>query len=152
MYNIYLTDKLINIVGEAFHLTKDQITGKNRCRNIVEARRIIINVLTREENFTLSEVGRYLNRDHATSIHHRTKHNELYSTDKKYKNIYDLVVYKYKTEVFTSFSDILELTEKLKEYEKDIKDLQSENVDLKYTILKLENKFREYNFMIPVFN
>jgi len=141
--------EIIDVICESLEISRDDFQSDNRNRVLVDARRIAINILTREENYPISHSCRAIGRDHATGIHYRKTHDRLYETDRRYKSAYDTCILKYKNKNYTSFKDVLDLTNKFKESEKDVLKLEKENADLKYTILKLENRFREYNLRIP---
>lgn len=141
--------EIIDVICESLEISRDDFESDNRNRVLVDARRIAINILTREENYPISHSCRAIGKDHATGIHYRKTHDRLYESDRRYKATYDTCVIKYKKENYSSFKDVLDLTNKFKESEKDVLKLEKENAELRYTILKLENKFREHNFMIP---
>jgi hypothetical protein len=144
-----MMDQVVDIVAQTTNIAKEDIFSGKRHRHIVDARRIVINILIREEAFSLVSVTKFLNKNHATGVHHKTVHNKLYASEKAYRSTYDLCLMKYKNGSYSTFSDVKDLVAQNKDAEDKIKDLQSENADLKYTILKLQNKFREHNFMIP---
>ena len=55
----------------------------------------------------------------------------------------------YKGEKAITFQDYLEGNQEISKLQDEIKKLKSVNASLRYDILKLQNKFRENNFMIP---
>jgi len=141
--------EIIDVICESLEVSRDDFESANRNRVLVDARRIAINILTREENYPISHSCKAIGKDHATGIHYRKTHDRLYDTDKRYKFSYDTCILKYKNKNYSSFKDVLDLTNKFKESEKDVLKLKEENAKLRYDILKLQNKFREHNFMIP---
>jgi len=149
VYNSYMMDQVVDIVSQTTNTTKEDIFSGKRHRYIVDARRIVINILIREEAFSLVSVTKFLNKNHATGVHHKTVHNKLYASEKAYRSTYDLCLMKYKNGSYSTFSDVKGLVAQNKDAEDKIKALQIENAELRYDILKLQNKFREYNFLIP---
>lgn len=149
VYNSYMMDQVVDIVAQTTNTTKEDIFSGKRHRHIVDARRIVINILIREEAFSLVSVTKFLNKNHATGVHHKTVHNKLYASEKAYRSTYDLCLMRYKSGSYSTFSDVKDLIAQNKDAEDKIKDLQIENAKLRYDILKLQNKFREHNFMIP---
>ena len=141
--------EIIDVICEYLEISRKDFESENRNRVLVDARRIAINILTREENYPISHSCRAIGKDHATGVHYRKTHDRLYETNRRYRATYDTCIIKYKNENYASFKDVIELTNKFKESEKDVIKLEQENADLRYTILKLENRFREYNLRIP---
>lgn len=141
--------EIIDVICESLEISRDDFESDNRNRVLVDARRIAINILTREENYPISHSCRAIGKDHATGVHYRKTHDKLYETDLRYKSTYDLCVLKYKKEEYSSFKDVLDLTKQYKDSQCEILKLEKEIADLKYDILKLQNQFRKHNFMIP---
>jgi len=73
---------------------------KTRKRHIVEARMMISKLLLKE-GLTLSEIARFLNKDHATIIHYRNLHDDLMKTEAKYKFKFDKLVSAFRYEMVT---------------------------------------------------
>tara|TARA_R110001606_G_scaffold245371_1_gene393356 strand:- start:319 stop:777 length:459 start_codon:yes stop_codon:yes gene_type:complete len=149
IYNQYIMEEVTHIVCESVNVNKEDLRTSQRDRHIVDARRIVINILTREESFSLSSVGKFLNKHHATTIYHRHIHESLYEKDVTYKAIYDLCLLRHKTKSYPIFSDVLDLTKNYRDLEKTLEQKNKEIATLKYDVLKLQCKFREHNFMIP---
>ena len=149
IYNQFMMDQVVDMVCKTMKVNVEDVFNSNRNRNVVDARRIVMNILIREEGLSLTSVAKFLNKNHATAIHHRKVHDTLCLSDKNYKSVYDLCVFKYKGGNHSTFSDVLDLTTSYKELEEQLEAKDKEIADLKYTILKLQNKFREHNFMIP---
>jgi len=149
IYNQFIMDQVIDMVCETMNVNTEDVFSSKRHRHIVDARRIAMNILIREEGLSLTSVSKFIKKNHATGIHHSKVHNTLYASDKAYRSAYDLCVFKYKGGNHSTFSDVLDLTTRYKELEEKLEEKDKKIADLKYTILKLENKFRGHNFMIP---
>lgn len=142
-------DSIIKSVCTFIKVDKKDFLSTKRDRILVDARRIVVNILLREESHSVSGAGRCINKNHATVIHYRKTHNSLYDSNGRYRHSYDMCVRKYKGESYSSFQDFLNMGKKLTESENLLKDKDQEIATLKYDILKLQCKFREHNFMIP---
>jgi hypothetical protein len=145
-------------------LTKAAMQGKSRIRKLTEARCAYLNILMKEGKYTYMNLGESLNRDHATVLHHRTRHTYLYKVCKDYTYLYDncLNQYRCNSEDFEEVlgaatrnkrlrekvADLKEDIKKLKkQHKEEIRKLDNDKKDLNYTILKLqkENKMNYYS-------
>jgi len=152
MVDILTNNKVLeclDVVSKTLGLEKEAILGTTRDRVLVDARRIIMNIVLAEESISISDAGRSLNKNHATVIHYRNTHRSLYDSLPRYKDTYDVCLKEYKGEKAITFQDYLEGNQEMIKLQDEIKKLKSVNASLRYDILKLQNKFREHNFMIP---
>jgi len=69
----------------------EALKSKNRCRDYVDARTIFSHI-SKQHDFTLKSIGRYIRRDHTTIIHHVRKAESLLQTDPFFANKYNRVV------------------------------------------------------------
>jgi len=157
-------EQVMKAVCEISGLTKEAMQGKSRIRKLTEARCTYLNLLMKEGHYTYSDLGASINRDHATVLHHRTRHTDLYKVCKDYTYLYDnsLNQYRCNSEEFEEvldtatrnkslrekIADLKEDIKKLKKQHKDeIRKLENDKKDLDYTILKLqkENKMNYYS-------
>jgi len=145
----HTVDSIVDAVCEFMRVDKDDFLSTSRDRLLVDARRIVINIITREESHSISGAARAINKNHATAIHYRKTHDHLYASNARYRYTYDMCSRKYKGDNYASFEDFLEMGKKYRQLEIIVEDRDNEIADLKYQILKLENKFREHNFIIP---
>ena len=141
-YNPATIDSIIQSVCDFIKVdTKDFLSTK-RDRILVDARRITVNILLREESHSVSGAGRCIKKNHATIIHYRSTHNTLYASNARYRHTYDMCVRKYKGESYSTFQDFLLIGKKVKAVEQLLEARDQEIATLKYDILKLENKVR----------
>ena len=157
-------EQVMKAVCDVAGLTKEAMQGKSRIRKLTEARCAYLNILMKEGRYTYMNLGESLNRDHATVLHHRTRHTYLYKVCKDYTYMYDncLNQYRCNSEDFEEVletatrnkslrekvADLKEDIKKLKKQHKDeIRKLENDKKDLNYTILKLqkENKMNYYS-------
>lgn len=67
------------------------LNSKSRNRYIVETR-FMFCYIARSMKFTLSDIGRFLNRDHTTVMHALSTFNNLYQTDEMFREKYNNIV------------------------------------------------------------
>jgi hypothetical protein len=65
---------------------------RSRKRQIVDLRTIFCSIAYRL-NFTLSDIGRYIQRDHTTIIHLTRKADDLLATDERFASLYNSITY-----------------------------------------------------------
>jgi chromosomal replication initiation ATPase DnaA len=73
-------DTLLVIVSEAFGLSKGQLTGPKRDRQIVEAR-VAFTMTAKADRWTQEAISQALNRDHSTIIHYVKMYNNTRCLD-----------------------------------------------------------------------
>lgn len=84
---IKLKDDVENFLGTS------EIDTKDRSQILFEAR-IMYYVIAKKRNYSLSLIGKVVNRHHATVIHGITIHNNYMEFNKSYKILFDsLMVY-----------------------------------------------------------
>ena len=73
-----------------FGIPLEELKGRDRSYHLVNARKIISHLtLKNDYEVTLSMVGAYLRRDHATIIHYRNFVDGQLSIDKRFRRAYD---------------------------------------------------------------
>jgi len=75
----------INAASEYFGIRKDELMGKSRTQRLVFPRYCIFKLLRDKTNWSLTDIGRFLGKDHATVLHGiRTIENDLrYNQEKE---------------------------------------------------------------------
>ena len=74
-------------------ITKDRIRSLTRKREVVFARHMSFHYLSTMSNSSLRDIGRIYNKDHATVIHAKSEHQNLYAENfKGYADTYDKVI------------------------------------------------------------
>ena len=147
-YNPDTIDSIIQSVCDFIQINKEDLLSTKRDRLLVDARRITVNILLREESHSVSGVGRCIKKNHATVIHYRNSHVSIYDTNARYRHTYDMCVRKYKGESYSSFQDFLLMGKKVKAVEELLESRDQEIADLKYNILKLEKKVRMKSYQL----
>jgi len=140
LFGTYKLEDVLNVVSETMSVTKEAILGTKRDRLLVDARRIVMMIILTEESVSVSEAARAINKNHATVIHYRRTHEALYASMPRYRNTYDICLKKYKGEKHLTFQDFLDRGAENSKLQEDLRGLQSENAELRYSILKLEKK------------
>ncbi len=75
------TDRIIKVVCDYFNVTKDDLIGKRKNKEIATARQICIYLITEMMDLPLTAIGEVFGgRDHTTIIHSRDKIEELTKT------------------------------------------------------------------------
>ena len=144
----YKIHDVIDIVAKTMKISPKDIIGQSRSRHLVDARRIIINIVLAEECFSISETARTLNKHHATAIHYRNTHESLCASTPAYKSLYDICLKRYKQEIQLSFQDFLKLNDENSDLRKKIESLEDDKKELSYDILKLEKKVRMKSYQL----
>lgn len=88
--------KSIASVIESFTFCSfDDIISASRAENIPVSRRILVNIMMTEfGSIGPSSISRCIRKDHSTIYHYIKTHNNLYDTDKSYKQLYFSIVNK----------------------------------------------------------
>lgn len=133
---------ITKIVCDTMHVSPDELVGIKRQRDLVDARRIFVNMLIEEEKFTYTRTGKLINRNHATAIHYNKSHKGLYSGDGDYRYKYDRCMKKYRGERLVTINDLINSKNETLKLKKKVSNLEEIIKDLRYDKLKLENKIR----------
>ncbi len=67
------------------------ILETTRKREVVEGRVIFAKLMHLQNRHSLSKIGSFVNKDHATIIHYLKVHDNLFSTDKNYQKTFKLI-------------------------------------------------------------
>lgn len=76
---------LLNRILQQFSITEEELKGKCRVRNLVEARSIYAYLLHKQFNETSVSVAKELNRNHATILHLCNNVSGLMDVDRDFK-------------------------------------------------------------------
>lgn len=85
MSSLDTLDKIKESIERHF---KVDLNSKKRSRDIVDARTMYCYIAKQLTDASTTSIGKVINRDHATVLHHNKKFNALYSTDKSFKRSY----------------------------------------------------------------
>ena len=81
-------EKIIDVVCKFYHVTKSELIGKKRNKELVDPRQMCIYLMSDLLTLPLTSIGEIMGgRDHTTVIHARDKITELIKTDPKIKII-----------------------------------------------------------------
>ncbi len=67
------------------------ILEETRKREVVEGRVIFSKLMHLQNRHSLSKIGSFVNKDHATIIHYLKVHDNLFATDKNYQKTFRLI-------------------------------------------------------------
>lgn len=87
-------EKLFENIEQKFSITKEAVISKSRKKNLVIARRIVMNVLFEvfeKDNMTQVDISEVVKRDRTSFVHNRKEHFNEYKRYKVYKQDYDSV-------------------------------------------------------------
>jgi len=85
-YPVTQHQRIARIVPAVTDISWDRIRGRQRDQKVVNARWLAINMLT-ESNYSLAQIGRFLNKDHTTIWHAKKGWPKLYVTDLAFQKI-----------------------------------------------------------------
>ena len=93
-----LINKIVDAVCMKFHVSKPNIFGKDRHREVVRARSILYNLLHEYCDISISSISRYFGQDHTTVLHslnnkqNRTRYwGEEQTIWEEYENLKELL-------------------------------------------------------------
>lgn len=94
-YPIVTLRELENLILESLPdtITSEKFRSKSRERECVDVRSIF-SYIARRFNFKYATIGKYLNKDHTTIIHHQRIAENLLATDPIFKSKYENIVNK----------------------------------------------------------
>lgn len=84
-------EEIYESIYEVTGVNKTDLISKNRHRNIADTRKILIQMIRDKYNYTLSTIGKLINRDHATVIHSLKASEWLLEHDKLFRSRYDKI-------------------------------------------------------------
>lgn len=83
--------KVLLIISEVFKVPKSHIVSRSRKEKIIKARHVLYKVMN-VLGSNMSEIGRYLSRDHTTVAHGIEIFHNLYELDEDFRKKADLVI------------------------------------------------------------
>lgn len=87
-------DKVLNDVAEEFKVSKEDILGKCRLREFVEARQVAQYIIREKMNNTLRTTGLVFGKKHCTIIHSIKNVEALIQFDKNFKRKVENIIVK----------------------------------------------------------
>ncbi|MGH7724759.1 MAG: chromosomal replication initiator protein DnaA [Candidatus Eiseniibacteriota bacterium] len=75
-------DSIANLVAQHYGITREQLRGKRRTNSVALPRQIAMYLMRRQTTLSLSEIGRFFDRDHTTVIHACDKIERLRGSDR----------------------------------------------------------------------
>jgi chromosomal replication initiation ATPase DnaA len=85
-------DKLFIEIEKFTGITKDQIRGKCRKQEIVQARYLFAAIMRKNTNYTLQYIGSLINRDHSNLIFYLKKMDWFLKSEKDLANKYQSIL------------------------------------------------------------
>ncbi len=75
-------ESIVHLVAQHYGITRDQLKGKRRTNSVALPRQIAMYLMRRQTTLSLSEIGRFFDRDHTTVIHACDKIDRLREADR----------------------------------------------------------------------
>jgi len=75
-------EAIVSVVGGHYGITREQLKGKRRTNSVALPRQIAMYLMRRQTTLSLSEIGRFFDRDHTTVIHACSKIERLLVEDR----------------------------------------------------------------------
>lgn len=80
-------DDILDTVCKYYNVSKSDLTGKKRNKEIVDPRQMSIYLITELTDLPLTSIGSYFNKDHTTIMHARDKISAEIKNDQRLKTI-----------------------------------------------------------------
>jgi chromosomal replication initiator protein len=74
------------VVAQHYGITREQLKGKRRTASVALPRQMAMSLMRRQTTLSLSEIGRFFDRDHTTVIHACDKIERLKVTDRQMRD------------------------------------------------------------------
>jgi hypothetical protein len=85
-------EEIKTAICDTLQLNEIEFMSASRKREYVDAKTMYCKIATELTSDSSTLIGRSINRDHATVLHHRKKHETLYSYDRNYRHKYMLIL------------------------------------------------------------
>lgn len=138
-----ILETIATVVTKVHKVRKDDFFSKNRRTELVEARRQMMAISRNEYGLSTVKIGRFLNRDHSSVVHHCVKHDDLMDVDKVYRDKFvktlNLITLMSKrpSEVKTIYDILHKQDEKIEALQKSYDSLSEKYIRLKESITNL---------------
>ena len=77
----YAPEYIIARIADYYNITPEEVVGKGKTTNVVNARQMAIYLIRKLTGLTLEQIGEAMNRDHSTVLHSIRKVEELLKSD-----------------------------------------------------------------------
>jgi len=99
-------EKVFEMVEDISGITKIMILSKIRKRHIVDARKILVNILRKMIHLTGYQTAKEVNMDHTTIVHYEKMH-KIHMAEPEYRRMYSAVAGMYAIQVSVEEEDSL---------------------------------------------
>ena len=79
-------ESIVLVVGTHYGITREQLKGKRRTNSVALPRQVAMYLMRRQTTLSLSEIGRFFDRDHTTVIHACEKIERLRAADRQMRD------------------------------------------------------------------
>ncbi len=80
---------LYSLRGLIYSVFKVDVKRQTSKREVVDARRAFAYIARTDLKYCLRQIGEFLGKDHATVLHYKKTHLELYQTNRVYRDMFD---------------------------------------------------------------
>lgn len=85
-------EMILEVVAKNCNVTIEEILSNTRKRNSVDARHYYCAVLRKQLGYSVTAIGKLVNKDHTTIVHGTQKFYDRCSIDESYKKVYDSIL------------------------------------------------------------
>lgn len=124
--------KVLDMVSDVCDISRDQIKGRYRGREVVNARRIYAVLCRLHLGLSLQLIGKFIKKDHASILYYTNDHTSLLKYDSVYRDKYNSA----ERILLANFCNITETSSFL-----DL--LIAENLELKMKLGTLEDRIKK---------
>lgn len=134
-----MEEMLFQLIKEEIGVSREEVRGRGRDRDLVLARKVIVNLLANYHNVHEDISSLFLNRDRTTAIYYIRQFNDDYKYDRLFRTAYDKILFR------TEFINNKNITpyEYKEKLEQENKHLQEKIEGLGAKVEELESKIRE---------
>lgn len=83
---------VLEVVAKNCGVTIDEILSNTRRRGLVDARHYYCAVLRKQLGYSVTAIGKLVNKDHTTIVHGTQKFYDRCSVDEDYKKVYETIL------------------------------------------------------------
>lgn len=91
--NLYLQEDVDTVIDSTIGITGitfEQMIGKSRKRHLVDARKILVNVMRKHLKLTCFQVAKIIDKDHSSIVHYEKMHL-IHMKENEYRRLYSAV-------------------------------------------------------------
>ena len=79
-------EKIIDVICDTLHITLQELKGEKRLQRFVDARRITIKEIRTRTKIPYAEIGKLMNKHHASMMYMEKSYDELMSSNAPFRS------------------------------------------------------------------